>query len=110
MSHLRETHSRATVPSHREEKLEVVWASGQDASWIPPGREVFWACPTERRPQVRPKTRWKDYISRLVWEHLGVLSEELEEAAGEREVWASLLQLLPRDPGNGEINLCPEMP
>ena len=30
---------------------------------------------------------WRDYISRLAWEHLGVLSKELEETAGKREVW-----------------------
>uniref|UniRef100_A0A672GMW1 DDE Tnp4 domain-containing protein n=1 Tax=Salarias fasciatus TaxID=181472 RepID=A0A672GMW1_SALFA len=65
---------------------------------MPPGRlprEVFRACPTGRRPRGRPRTRWRDYVSRLAWERLGILPEELEEVSGDREVWASLLRLLP---------------
>ena len=46
----------------------------------------------------RPRTRWRDYVSRLAWERLGVPQEELVEVAGEREVWASLLRLLPSRP------------
>uniref|UniRef100_A0A669BJZ3 Reverse transcriptase domain-containing protein n=1 Tax=Oreochromis niloticus TaxID=8128 RepID=A0A669BJZ3_ORENI len=90
---------------------------------MPPGRllgEVFRACPTGRRPRGRPRTRWRDYISRLAWERLGVPRtrwrdyisrlawerlgvppDKLEEVAGEREVWASLLRLLPPRPGLG---------
>ncbi|TWW62708.1 hypothetical protein D4764_04G0013550 [Takifugu flavidus] len=60
--------------------------------------EVFRTCPTGRRPRGRPRSRWRDYISRLAWEWLGVPPEELMEVAGERAVWASLLKLLPRDP------------
>ncbi|TWW71236.1 hypothetical protein D4764_17G0007190 [Takifugu flavidus] len=63
---------------------------------MPPGRlpgEVFRACPSSRRPPGRPRTRWRDYVSRLAW--------ELEEVAGEREVWASLLRLLPPRPDPG---------
>ncbi|KAL4009643.1 hypothetical protein ACER0C_003495 [Sarotherodon galilaeus] len=59
------------------------------------------ACPTGRRPRGRPRTRWRDYISRLAWERLGVPPDKLEEVAGEREVWASLLRLLPPRPGLG---------
>ena len=69
-----------------------------------PGRlpgEVFRACPTGRRPRGRPRTRWRDYISQLAWERLGVLPEELVEAAEGREVWASLLKLLPPRPDLG---------
>ncbi|KAK3512205.1 hypothetical protein QTP70_000467 [Hemibagrus guttatus] len=65
---------------------------------MPPGRlpgEVFWACPTRKRPRGRPRTHWRDYVFRLAWERLGVPPEELEEVAREREVWASLLRLLP---------------
>ncbi|KAK3535605.1 hypothetical protein QTP70_017246, partial [Hemibagrus guttatus] len=65
---------------------------------MPPGRlpgEVFRACPTGKRPWGRPRTRWRDYVSRLAWERLGVPPEELEEVSGEREVWASLIRLLP---------------
>uniref|UniRef100_A0A3B5KJ05 Transposase Tc1-like domain-containing protein n=1 Tax=Xiphophorus couchianus TaxID=32473 RepID=A0A3B5KJ05_9TELE len=35
---------------------------------MPPGRlpgEVFQARPTGRRPRGRPKTRWRDYVSRI---------------------------------------------
>ncbi|KAK3548428.1 hypothetical protein QTP70_012986 [Hemibagrus guttatus] len=55
---------------------------------MPPGRlpgEVFRACPTGKRPRGRPRTRWRDYVFRLVWERLGVPPEELEEVTGERE-------------------------
>ncbi|KAK3561342.1 hypothetical protein QTP86_030646 [Hemibagrus guttatus] len=48
-------------------------------------REVFWACPTGKRPWGRPRTHWRDYVSRLAWERLGVPPEELEEVSGERE-------------------------
>ncbi|CAM4686329.1 unnamed protein product [Leuciscus chuanchicus] len=68
---------------------------------MPPGRlpgKAFRARPTGRRPRGRPRTRWRDYVSRLAWERLGVPPEELEEVSREREVWASLLRLLPRDP------------
>ncbi|KAK3511307.1 hypothetical protein QTP70_000398 [Hemibagrus guttatus] len=71
---------------------------------MPPGRlpgEVFRACPTWKRPRGRPRTRWRDYVSRLAWERLGVPPEELEDVSGEREVWASLLRLLPPQPGSG---------
>ena len=71
---------------------------------MPPGRlpwEVFLACPAGRRPRGRPRTRWSDYVTRLAWECLGVLPEELEEVSGEREVWVSLLRLLPPRPGHG---------
>ncbi|TWW80182.1 hypothetical protein D4764_10G0012120 [Takifugu flavidus] len=37
----------------------------------------------------------------LIWEHQGIPPDDLEEVAGERKVWASLLRLLPprTDPG-----------
>ena len=68
---------------------------------MPPGRlpgEVFRARPTGRRPRGRPGTRWRDYVSRLAWERLGVPPEELEEVARDRDVWVSLLKLLPPRP------------
>ena len=71
---------------------------------MPPGRlpgEVFRARPTGRRPRGRPRTRWRDYVSRLAWERLGIPWEELDEVAAEREVWASLLRLLPPGPDPG---------
>ncbi|KAK3547052.1 hypothetical protein QTP86_009569 [Hemibagrus guttatus] len=71
---------------------------------MPPGSlpgEVFRACPTGKRPRGRPRTCWRDYVSQLTWERLGVPPEELEEVSGEREVWASLLRLLPLRPGSG---------
>ncbi|KAK3562899.1 hypothetical protein QTP86_011137 [Hemibagrus guttatus] len=55
---------------------------------MPPGHlpgEVFRACPTGKRPRGRPRTRWRDYVSQLAWERLGVPPEELEEVSGERE-------------------------
>ena len=40
-------------------------------------------------------------MSRLAWERLGIPQEELDEVAREREVWASLLRLLPPRPDPG---------
>ncbi|KAK3538287.1 hypothetical protein QTP70_034769 [Hemibagrus guttatus] len=39
-------------------------------------------CPTGKRPQGRPRTRWRDYVSQLAWECLRVPPEELEEVDG----------------------------
>ncbi|KAI3362358.1 hypothetical protein L3Q82_012665, partial [Scortum barcoo] len=58
-------------------------------------KEVFQACPTRRRPRGRPRTMSLSWP----WERLGVPPEELEEVSGVREVWASLLSLLPPRPG-----------
>jgi len=52
--------------------------------------EVFWACPTGRRPRGRPRTHWRDYVSLLAWEHLGISLEELESVAGEMSDFLSL--------------------
>ncbi len=71
---------------------------------MPPGclpGEVFRARPTGRRLRGRPRTRWRDYVSRLAWERLGIPPEGQEEVSREREVWASLLRLLPPRPGPG---------
>lgn len=38
------------------------------------------------------------YVSRLAWEGLGVLPDELDEVTGPREVWVPLLRLLPPRP------------
>ena len=65
--------------------------------WMPPERlpEVLDACPTGKRPRGRPRARWKDYIFTLARERLGILQKEVDDVAQEREVWSSLLELLP---------------
>ncbi len=66
---------------------------------MPPGHrplEVFQAQLTGRRPWGRPRTRWRDYIS-----HLGIPPEELENIAGERDVWNTQFSLLLPPPGHG---------
>jgi len=71
---------------------------------MPSGRlplEVFRARPTGRRPRGRPRTHWRDYISRLAWERLGIPQEELESVAGEKEAWGALLSQLPPRSGPG---------
>ena len=71
---------------------------------MPPGRlprEVFQARPAGRRPRGRPRTRWRDYISNLAWERLGIPQSELVNVAWEREVWGPLLELLPPRPDTG---------
>lgn len=65
---------------------------------MPPGLlngEVFRVCPTGRRPREGPRTHCRNYVSGLVWEHLGVPLEEVEEVTGAREVKVSWLRLLP---------------
>ncbi|KAJ8015753.1 hypothetical protein DPEC_G00029420 [Dallia pectoralis] len=64
-------------------------------------REVFQARPAGRRPRARPRTRWRDYISTLAWEHLGIPQSELANVAREWEVWGPLLELLPPRPDPG---------
>jgi len=44
----------------------------------------------------------RDPGERLAWERVGVPPEELEEVAGDRDVWVSLLKLLPPRPDTGE--------
>jgi len=44
---------------------------------------------------------WRDYISRLAWERLGIPQDKLDNVAGEREVWVSRLGLLPPRPDPG---------
>ncbi len=71
---------------------------------MPPGGlpgEVLRARPTGRRLRGRPRTCCRDYVSRLAWERLGIPPEEQEEVSREREVWPSLLRLLPPRPGPG---------
>ena len=58
-------------------------------------REVLAICLTGKRPQGRPRTRWRDYISKLACECLGIPQEEVANVAREREVWSSMLELLP---------------
>lgn len=45
--------------------------------------DVFWGCPTSRRPPGRPRTQQKDCDSQLAEEHLGVSLEELVGVTGE---------------------------
>lgn len=44
------------------------------------------SCPSGRRPQSRPGTLWRDYISRLALVHFEILPEELVEVAGDNSV------------------------
>ena len=56
----------------RVERSQLRWFT---LTRMPPGRlplEVFRARPTGRRPRGRPRTRWRDYISLLAWERLGI--------------------------------------
>ncbi len=71
----------------------MVRASVKDVYWTPSGGGVP-ACPSGKRPWGRPR----DYISRLAWKHLGIPQDELEEVAREKDVWVSLLSLLPLRP------------
>ncbi|TWW80933.1 hypothetical protein D4764_01G0007480 [Takifugu flavidus] len=56
---------------------------------------------SQKETPRKTQDTWRDYVSRLAWERLGIPPDELEEVAGEREVWASLLRLLPPRPDPG---------
>lgn len=63
----------------------------------PPGRlplEVFQARPTGKRPQGRPRTRRRDWISHLAWESPGIPQKNLESVVRKRDIWNTLLSLL----------------
>ena len=76
---------------------------------------VFLAWPPGKRPKGKPRSRWRDYISHLAWERLGIPQEQLESVAGDRDVWITLLSLPPSQPdpglaeGNGWIDGLLEM-
>lgn len=65
--------------------------------WAPTGWGVQ-ARPTGRWPWSTRRCCWSEYIYRLAWKRLIISPDKLEEVAGEREVWASLLKLLPPRP------------
>ena len=44
---------------------------------------------------------WRDYISTLAWERLGIPQSELADVAGKREALETLLELLPPRPDLG---------
>ena len=48
-----------------------------------------------RRPVIRPRTRWTDYMEDLGWNRLGLRPSEMMEVVEDREVWRLNLELLP---------------
>ncbi len=52
---------------------------------------LLWSFPIERSPQYRPKTCWRNYVFHLTWERLWVHKEEPENAAGDTDVWNTIL-------------------
>lgn len=78
--------------------MEPLSSSGRHASYfrvtcfIAFPLEVLWAHPSGRT-QARPN--WRDFVSHLAREYLGIPQEELEVVAGEGYVWATPLNLLP---------------
>ncbi|KAI3360859.1 hypothetical protein L3Q82_013083, partial [Scortum barcoo] len=89
--------SRAAAPSHREESAEVAWASVSDAPWTPPLGGVPGMSHREEASGKTQDTLEKLCLSAGLGTPRGPL-EELEEVSGVREVWASLLRLLPQAP------------
>ena len=41
------------------------------------------------------RTHWRNYISHNAWGHLEIPQEEQEDVAGEKDIWAAWLTLLP---------------
>ena len=62
---------------------------------------VFRARLTSRRPRGGPRPHWRDYVSQLAWKRLRIPTEELDEVAGEKEVWPSLFRLQHPRPNPG---------
>ncbi|KAM9351969.1 uncharacterized protein tmed6 [Symphorus nematophorus] len=63
-------------------------------------------CTEDEKPRIlqgRPRTHWRVYISHLAWERLGIPQEELESVVMERDIWNSLLSLLPPQPNPGYV-------
>ena len=86
----------------RVERSQLRWfghLSRMPAGRLP--REVYQACPTGSRPRGRPRTRWRNYISDLAKERLGIPEPELANVAQERKTWSLLLDLLPPRPDLG---------
>ena len=80
----RELLNRAAAPPHRRSQLR--WFG--HLVGVLPGcfpLEVFRASPTGRKPWGRLKTCWRDYISLLPWESLGIPQEELEHLTEDRD-------------------------
>ena len=70
--------SRVASLPHREEPVEVVWEFGYDASWTPP-----WRGPSDmssREEALVHRKHWRDRMSQLAWESLGIPLKRLEEA------------------------------
>lgn len=51
-----------------------------------------------KRPWERPRNRWRDYISKLARERLGIPQTELVDVAWKGKIWVPCLNLCPRDP------------
>ncbi len=77
-------------------KLLLLYAERSQLKWIrhlvrtPPGRlpvEEFQACSAGRRPRSRPRSRWRDDISALTREHLGIPQSELADVARDDLTW-----------------------
>ncbi|KAI3377170.1 hypothetical protein L3Q82_009082 [Scortum barcoo] len=69
---------------------------------MPPGRLPLGRCSRRVPPGgglgEDPGHAGETMSLELAWERLGIPLEELEEVSGVREVWASLLRLLPPRP------------
>lgn len=69
---LRDKMRRSIIQEELREEQLLLWWYGH---LIKPPRclplEILRACPT-KRPQGRPRTCWKGYISCLSWEHIGI--------------------------------------
>lgn len=50
---------------------------------------------------MKERVQWSFNISTLAWECLVILQSELDNVAQEREMWGSLLKLLPLQPEHG---------
>lgn len=81
-------HSCGDLPvNHGFKRSQLRWV----ATGLP--GEAPQACPTVRRPQTKPLTRWRDDISWLVWKQHRFTPGRVEEVSKDRGVRALLLSL-----------------
>lgn len=71
LSHPRGAQSKVPAPPHQKEQVEVI---RHLVMMLTNGGGVR-TCPIGRKPRGRPRTHWRDYISRLTWERLVVPQE-----------------------------------
>ena len=84
--------SKATAPLHQKEPVEVVQVSDKDASWVPSTGGFLGTSKWQETPRQTQNTLERLHISFGLRTPLDPRGE-LENIAGERNVWTTSLNL-----------------